>query len=143
MYAYYSKLKVEFLDTYGSIVYHNKKIHCKTLMTIFLHFFLDILFHYKTFTHIINCKKKKSISKHWWSSFFLVILFHYKTFTHTLFNCKRNTLQNIDGYVFSIFPCQFNSITKHLHWDYLIVNNCKRNKLQNIDDYFFNFSLST
>ena len=65
--------------------------------------------------------------------FFLVILFHYKTFTHTLFNCKKNPLQNIDDYLFFNFSLPFYSITKYFHKHYSIE---KKNPLQNIDDYF-------
>ena len=119
--AYFGQVSatVEFLDAYGPIVFHCKKIHCKILMTIFFQFFLDILFHQKTFTHtLFNCKKIHCKTLMTFPCHFIPL----QTFPQTLFNCKKIPLQNIYNYLFSIFLQSFYSFTKHLHIYYLIVN---------------------
>ena len=135
-YAYYSKPNVEFLDTYGSIVFHYKKIHCKTLMTIFCQFFLDILFHYKTFTHtFFNCKKK-SLAKYWWLYFINFSMTFYSITRHLHIHYlieKKNPLQNIDDYLFQFFLVILFPYKTFTH----TLFNCKKNPLQKIDDYLF------
>ena len=102
----------------------------------FCQFFLDILFHYKTFTHtFFNCKKK-SLAKYWWLYFINFSLTFYSITRHLhihyliekKIHCK--TLMTI----FFNFFLLFYSLTKHLHIHYLIV---KKNPLQKIDDYLF------
>ena len=113
-----------------------KKIHCKTLMTIFFQFlhFLHVFFNCSLsfysiikHLHIHYLIVKKIYSKNLMTIFFqiLVILFFYKTFTQSLFNCQQNKIQNIDDYCISIFPCQFYSITKylHIHIDFVYLNH--------------------
>ena len=110
--AYFGQVSaiVEFLDTYGPIVFHCKKIHWKTLMTFYFQFFLVILFHYKTFTHtLFNCKKK-SIAKHWWLSVFNFSLSFYSITKHLHIHyliVKKIHCKTLMTIFFSIFPCHF------------------------------------
>ena len=68
-----------------------KKIHCKTLMTIFFSIFPCHFIPLQNIsTNIIQLKKKNPLQNidDYFSSIFLVILFHYKIFPETLFNWK-------------------------------------------------------
>ena len=136
--AYFGQVSaiVEFLDTYGPIVFHCKKIHWKTLMTFYFQFFLVILFHYKTFTHtLFNCKKK-SIAKHWWLSVFNFSLSFYSITKHLHIHyliVKKIHCKTLMTIFFSIFPCHFIPL-QNISTN--IIQLKKKNPLQNIDDYF-------
>ena len=102
----------------------------------FCQFFLDILFHYKTFTHtFFNCKKK-SLAKDWWLYFINFSLTFYSITRHLHIHYlieKKNPLQNIDDYLFQFFLVILFPYKTFPH----ILFNCKKNPLQKIDDYLF------